>query len=35
MRLGYISAIITEKRPWDIPTSQSNSVLETWTLAGF
>jgi hypothetical protein len=23
----------SEKRPWDMPTSQSNSVLETWTLA--
>jgi hypothetical protein len=22
-----------DKRPWDMPTSQSNSVLETWTLA--
>jgi site-specific recombinase XerD len=26
-------AISTEKRPWDLPTNQSNSVLETWTHA--
>jgi Bacterial regulatory proteins, luxR family len=25
----------TEKRPWDMPTSQSNSVLETWIHADF
>ena len=24
-----------EKRPWDMPTSQSNSVLETWIHADF
>jgi hypothetical protein len=26
--------IDTKKRVWDMSTSQSNSVLETWTLAG-
>jgi hypothetical protein len=24
-----------EKRPWDMPMSQSNSVLKTWTHADF
>jgi hypothetical protein len=22
-----------EKRPWDMPTNQSNSILNSWTLA--
>ena len=29
----FVSRIRTEKRAWDMPTSQSNSVLETWTHA--
>jgi hypothetical protein len=28
-----IGSIGPEKRPWNMPTSQPNSVLETWTHA--
>ena len=27
------AAVGPDKRPWDMPTSLSNSMLETWTLA--
>jgi hypothetical protein len=37
MKLGLGSGLrfIPRKRTWDMQTSQSNSVLETWTQADF
>ena len=32
VQVGH-SKSATQKRAWDMPTSQSNSVLETWTHA--
>jgi hypothetical protein len=35
LQLAASEWIRNDKRRWDMPTSPSNSVLETWTLADF